>query len=156
MGSLAVWDISIDQHCVLGKRGLALLPQLSSPCCFLVYCSVCPSSKPPALKESGAASQSLSESWHLSREQQKHSLTSPLKARLFTSYWLGRGVSVSRAWHAGARQLSQDQSAAGVEFIISAVTAAGTRCLLGKLSTGSMHCRDAQGQKSVEMGRSFP
>lgn len=60
------------------------------------------------------------------RDQQEHSLTSPLKAGLFTRYWLGSGVSVSREWPAGASLLSQVQSGSSVSFVISAVTAAGT------------------------------
>lgn len=64
------------------------------------------------------------------RDQQEQSLTSPLKAGLFTRYWLGSGVSVSREWAAGASLLSQVQSAANGSFIFSAVTAAGTGHLL--------------------------
>lgn len=80
------------EHCPAQPTGEGRTGLLSSSLVLYVafLCgSVCLSSRSPAIKKSEAASQSLSQSWVLLREQQKHSLTSALKARLLTSYWLG-------------------------------------------------------------------
>lgn len=116
LGSLAGSDTSIVQHSPPGKGGLGPPPPVQLFSMLLARMLFCfPSLE--ACRPSwslGLLLRACFKPGICQDDQQEHSLTSPLKARLFTSSWLGRGVSVSRECHAGASLLSQIQSAAGV------------------------------------------